>query len=493
MNEKFYVGESYKTVNEKGTFYQLSVKPSEIEKLQGVGKRNEITVAIEPKWEVKKETSPTHDVYVSTSDSALKNREVQLLISKDAILAAPVNEYGKVKLFAASRNKEKMGEDLSNYSVMLGDKTEDGKYQFIGRGYDASTKFGETRNVGQVFKHELGNNGENGKSYNLNLDVKKVQKLDTDEYGNASLGIVAYNAAVLKPDGSTAEELRYTVIEMGSQRANANIEASVSLHLKNTEKTKSDLHTLFDCNVHTVGDDNSYKLIVRDRNPEKIGRDCADLVVQEDKYTPEMKFMSLEERKTAMDAMETIFIGKGWTNDPAKIKLSAADLTQEGLSKAIENNHMTKVIAIIKNAPEVVNAEHVAQAQEKTIIKDAPEVVDAEHVAQAQKRSEGLAKWVVNTYNSKQAPPDHLSNIKFTEDQQAALKSGQAIKVEGMEFKTGKFAGTQQDRWVTWSNKTGKCNLHEKEPALAPKQGPKPDVEPALTAPKPKKAKGISR
>jgi hypothetical protein len=272
-------------------------------------------------------------------------------------------------------------------------------------------------------------------------------KLDIDDYGNAKLGIIPYNTSVPNLDGTVTDETRYLVAETTSQRTN--IEATVSVHLANTEfirDAKGNINrapTLSDCNVHTIGENKVYKLVVQDKNPEKIGKDCNDLVVFEDKYTPEMKGMSPEEIIAAKNAMETNFVGKGWTNDPAKIKLSAADLTQEGLSKAIENNHMVKVIALVKRSPDLVQANHVEQAQTK---------------------SEGLAKWVVNIYNSKQAPPQQISNIRFTDEQLATLQAGKAVKAEGLKIKNGPNAGQKVDRWITWDNKTGRCHFHEAEP-----------------------------
>jgi hypothetical protein len=454
MEPKIYVGNSYKVENEKGTFYQFTVNREKIAELQSVGKRNEIAIAIEPKREVRGENYPTHNVYFASSDSAHKSREVQLLLSKDALLAAPPDAYGNVKLFAASRNEKNMSADLSSYSVALSDKNEDGRYQFVGRGYDAATKFGETRVVGVAYKREFGNNGEDGKSYNLNLYVDKVQKLDVNEYGDARLGIVPYSVVAPKPDGSIAEETRYLVVETSSQQAN--IESSINVHLANTDKVRDaegnlkEPLTLYDCNVHTIGDSYAYKLVVQDKNPANVGKDHADLVVFEDKYTMEMNSLSPDEKKMAMQAVETNYIGKGWTNDPAKIKLSAADLTPDGLTKAIENSHTTKVIAIVKRSPEVVQDSHVAQAMAA--------------------KSEGLAKWVANTYNSKQAPPPQISNIKFTDEQLAALQAGKAVKAENLEIKNGKNAGSKVDRWITWNSKTGKCHFYDKEPQTAQKQ-----------------------
>jgi 3-methyladenine DNA glycosylase AlkC len=452
---KNYVGNSYKKENEKGVFYQIAVKPEEIEKMQGVGKHNEIALAIEPKREAKGE-HPTHNVYFGSNDNVHthENRELQMILSKDKLLKAPLDEFGNIRLFAASRHDDKMGADLSNFSVSLsGEKGEDGKYsrgEFVGRGYDASVKFGETRVVGVAYKYEFGNNGEDGKSYSLHLNTEKVQKLDLNEYGDARLGIIPYNVPVPSQDGTVTDETRYLVAETAETNYNrTNAEASVSVHLANTEKTRDAdgnlkrLNTLFDCNVHTVGDNDVYKLIVRDKNPEKIGKDCSDLVVFEDKYTPEMKNMSPDEIKAAKNAIETNYIGKGWTNNPAKIKLSAVDVTEDGLSKAIENNHTVKVIAIVKHSPGLVQANHVEQAQAKV---------------------EGLAKWVVNTYNSKQAPPPRISNIKFTSEQLSALQAGKAVKAEGLEIKKGEHAGKKVDRWITWDNKTGKCHFHEAEP-----------------------------
>jgi hypothetical protein len=153
--------------------------------------------------------------------------------------------------------------------------------------------------------------------------------------------------------------------------------------------------------------------------------------------------MSPDEIKAAKNAIETNFIGKGWTNDPAKIKLSAADFTEEGLSKAIENNHIVKVIALVKRSPSLVQSNHIEQVQTK---------------------AEGLAKWVINTYNSKQAPPKQISNIEFTAEQLTTLQAGKAVKVDGLEIKKGEYAGKKVDRWITWDNKTGKCHFHEAEP-----------------------------
>ncbi|MDR2086884.1 MAG: ssDNA-binding domain-containing protein, partial [Dysgonamonadaceae bacterium] len=117
MSEKNHVGNSYKTVTEKGTFYNFEVRKETIEKMEGVGKRNEIFLAIEPKNKVESERHPTHSVYAGDRH---EQRELQLVLSKDALLKAPVDGYGNIKVFAASR--EKIGADLSNYSVALEQK-----------------------------------------------------------------------------------------------------------------------------------------------------------------------------------------------------------------------------------------------------------------------------------------------------------------------------------------------------------------------------------
>jgi hypothetical protein len=75
-----------------------------------------------------------------------------------------------------------------------------------------------------------------------------------------------------------------------------------------------------------------------------------------------------------------------------------------------------------------------------------------------------LAKWVINTYNSKQAPPKQISNIEFTAEQLTTLQTGKAVKVDGLEIKKGEYAGNKVDRWITWDNNTGKCHFHETEP-----------------------------
>ncbi|MDR0618285.1 MAG: HEAT repeat domain-containing protein [Bacteroidales bacterium] len=353
MNEKIYVGNSYKTVTEKGTFYNFEVSKEAIEKIDGAGKRNEIYLAIEPKKEVQ-EKHPTHSVYVGDKHS---KRELQLVVSKDELLKAPVDAYGNIKAFAASR--EKIGADLSNYSVALEQKDpETDKYQFVGRGYDESTKFGETRVVGVAFKTEFGQDGADGKVYNVNLDANKVSKLTMNEYGDARLGIVPYAEKVLNPDGSTTEQTRYLVTEATS--VTKGVEATIAVHVSNPEG--KEYPTLSSCAIHKVGENEVYKLVVQDRKSESIGKDCADLTVSENKYTPEMKNLSEAERKAALG--EKNYIGKGWTNDPDKIRIDKReDLTPKGLTAAIDNNHTVKVIAILNAQPTLVRESHLKQIE----------------------------------------------------------------------------------------------------------------------------------
>jgi antirestriction protein ArdC len=356
MDTKNYVGNSYKTVTEKGTFYNFDVKKADVEKIEGTGKRNEIFLAIEPKKEVKGEKYPTHSVYVGDKHD---KRELQLVISKDALLQAPVDAYGSIKAFAASR--EKIGADLSNYSVALEQKDpETDKYQFIGRGYDETTKFGETRVMGTAIKTPLDEYGTNSaKVYNVNLDVSKVSKLTVNEYGDARLGIIPYVEKVLNPDGSTTEQTRYLITEVTS--ATKGVEATIAIHVSNPAD-KKEYPTIDTCAVHKVGDNEVYKLVVQDRNPEKIGKDCADLTVSENKYTPEMKELPEVERKAALS--DKNYIGRGWTNDPYKIRIDhKCELNPEGLTKAIDNNHTVKVMAILNKLPNVVRESHVKQLE----------------------------------------------------------------------------------------------------------------------------------
>jgi hypothetical protein len=438
MDTKNYVGNSYKTENEKGLFYTFDVKRESIEALQGVGKRNEIALAIEPKREVKGENYPTHSVYVGEAHS---RRELQMLVSKDALLAATPSEYGSIKLFAASRDK--VGADLSSFSVALSGKTEEGKYQFVGRGYDEALKFGETMVVGAAYKQEFGPSGEDGKSYNVNIDVEKVKKFTVDAYGDAKLGIVAYTETTPKEDGTMAEQTRYLVTEPGERRKA--IEATLSVHVTNPEGKR--YPTINECAVHTVGSSEVFKLVVQDRKPQSIGKDCADLVVFENDYAAEMKSMSAEERKAVMGARS--YVGRGWTNDPKKIHLSADDLTPEGLAKAIDNNHTIKVVAIAYKKPQVVQEAHVQQ-------------VEARLQDPALKTSEALVKVVRNAHENKLEPPKKVSNITFTQEQRDALQAGKAVFVEGLLDKNSK----QCDRYITWNKESGRLNYSAEDPAL---------------------------
>jgi hypothetical protein len=369
MSTKNYVGNSYKTVTEKGTFYNFEVSKEAIGKIEGTGKRNEVYLAIEPKEKVE-EKHPTHSVYVGDKHT---KRELQLIVSKDELLKAPVDAYGNIRAFAASRDEEKIGADLSNYSVVLEQKDPDGKYQFIGRGYDDSMKFGETRVMGVAFKTEFGTDGTDGKVYNVNLDVDKVGKLTVNEHGDARLGIVPYMEKVPGADGKITEETRYLVTETNGK--SKGVEATLAIHVTNPKDKK--YPTIDSCAVHKVGDKEVYKLVVQDRKPESIGKDCADLTVSENKYTSEMKNLSEAERKAALG--EKNYVGRGWTNDPDKIRIDRKeDLTPKGLTAAIDNNHTVKVIAILKEQPRLVRESHIKQieARNKEGLKTSPALIE---------------------------------------------------------------------------------------------------------------------
>jgi hypothetical protein len=355
MSEKLYVGSSYKTENEKGTFYNFDLSADLIDALQGVGKRNEVALCIEKRASVQSAKSPTHNVYVGDVHSDM--RELQMLVSKDKLLPAvsAANEYGKVKLFAASHS---VGADLSNYSVALSEKDEQGKFQYIGRGYDEATKFGETRIIGNAYKTEspATDGGTNGKSYNLNIDADKLQKLTLNSYGDANLSIIPYKEQVVDADGAITEKTNYLVAESYAKQKNT--EAKVSLHVANPNPDNQNLPTIAECTLHTFEDKDSYRLVVQDRNPDKIDKSCADLIVYENKF---VKGMSADERKAILEDKK--YIGHGWTNDPQSIRLSAFDLSPDGLTKAIDNNHVVKVAAILCKDKSVLNEAHLQQIE----------------------------------------------------------------------------------------------------------------------------------
>jgi antirestriction protein ArdC len=375
MSTKNFVGNSYKNEADGKTFYSFEVKKEAIEKLEGTGKRNELFIAIEPKKEVRIHPEsgkkyPTHSVYAGDDHT---KRELQLVLSKDDLLSAKPDEFGNIRAFAASRDKDKISSDLSNYSVALEEKDPDGKYRFIGRGYDESTKFGETRVVGVAFKTEFGSDGTGGKVYNLNIDADKVGKLSVNEYGDAMIGIVPYKENVPGKDGKTTENTHYLITETNGK--SKGIEATVAIHVSNPKDKK--YATIDSCAVHKVGEKEVYKLVVQDRKPESIGKDCADLTVSENRYSPEMKDMPKEERNAAL--ADKNYIGRGWTNDPSKIRLDPKhDLTPKGLTAAIDNNHSTKVMAILDKQPTLVRDSHLKQldARQDTSLKTSAAIVD---------------------------------------------------------------------------------------------------------------------
>jgi hypothetical protein len=225
-----------------------------------------------------------------------------------------------------------------------------------------------------AFKTPLEDYGTNGaKVYNVNLDADKVSKLTVNEYGDARLGIVPYTEKVLNPDNSTAEQTRYLVTE--ATGATKGVEATIAVHVLNPGDKEYPI--LDSCAVHKVMDKDVYKLAVQDRKSETIGKDCADLTVSENKWTPEMNEMPEAEKKAAL--AEKNYVGRGWTNDPDKIRVDhKSELKPEGLTKAIENNHTVKVIAILNKLPTVVKELHVKQieARNEAGLKTSPVIED---------------------------------------------------------------------------------------------------------------------
>jgi predicted GIY-YIG superfamily endonuclease len=84
------------------------------------------------------------------------------------------------------------------------------------------------------------------------------------------------------------------------------------------------------------------------------------------------------ERKAAL--AEKNYVGRGWTNDPSKIRIDAKnDLTPKGLTAAIDNNHTVKVMAILDKQPALIRESHIKQLetrQKDSSLKTSQVIID---------------------------------------------------------------------------------------------------------------------
>ncbi len=368
-NEKTFVGSSYRhefqgeNGNSKGHAFnfQLNVeKLKDVLEMSANGKNEEIAINIEAKSPDKiQEKHPTHLVYVGSPANDDQRREAQLFISIEELLKLQQDEYGNVKLSAATRKEIAL--DLSSYSVyedVYGTEREGQERNFVGRGYGEGENFGDTRVIGVATKH-IFTDSETGertnKSYNVSIDEEKVERLKIYEGGYAKLSLVPYDNIVTNDEGEKAKKQMYLVSEAHPKQAR--VEANIEIEV-------ADIKGLIP-QKNKGNDGNSYKIIVADRNPDNIQSNKADLLVYADKYIPGM---TKEEAKAA-NSIKT-YVGNGWTRVPSELALSTTDLTSEGLEKAIKNGDGVRVTAILHTNSNIVEKKHLELAQKTLSEKD---------------------------------------------------------------------------------------------------------------------------
>lgn len=335
-------------------------------------KSKEIAINIEAKAPEKlRDGYPTHLVYIGDS-SEVERREVQLFISAEKLLVMQPNEFGNIKLSAATRKE--ISKDLSSYSVYedtYGTDRQDQPRNFVGRGYGAGENFGDTRVVGVATKHVFPEHSDEttrelfnkSKSYSLSIDENKVPLLKLNEFGNAKLSLIPYETTVTDDAGNKVKKESFLVSETLPKQKH--VEANIEIKVANVDNNDNKVYpTIVDLvpQKNRGNDENSYRLIVADRNPETILSNKADLVVYADNY---VSGMTKEEAKVA-NATKT-YLGYGWTRTPSELSLSPADLTPEGLTAAIANNDGIRVAAVLQKDNSFVNKQHLELAQEQFI------------------------------------------------------------------------------------------------------------------------------
>lgn len=294
------------------------------------------------------EKSPSHFIVVNNyKPGEPKERDVSeslyVNINKEKLSSLPVGENSSVYLEISSKKHESIGQDRSDYFVR--DNSREGNKEFVGRAWSPSQIVENKNYVGSAFKKDF---EDGGKAYNVSLKKDDVEKLKADDYGNIRISIAKKKDA---GDGPTHSVYQSVGKEPYSE---------VSLSL-NKEKISA----------LPVNDRGYVSISVVDK--KTISKDKADLTVYEN---------------AGKSDLPKNFVGSGWSNQPGLIRLQKEDVTPDGLSKAISNNHATKVHAILNSNPDVVQKKHVA------LVKEMQE--------KSEKFDKGLSTMVSVAYDEKQ-------------------------------------------------------------------------------------------
>jgi len=345
--EKLGAAWEVKFENSSKPKFNVQLDPKAVEKME-TNKHGEVKLAFVKQTGELKEKSPSHDIVENAYKAGEKkeqdnSEDLYVNINKDKFL-----EYSKSKekplLEVIAKKNESVGKDRSDYFVRtMGSKGGDGsEREILGRAWSPTQTIENKNYVGNAFKKEF---DDGGKAYNVFLKKDDVEKLKADDYGNIRLSM-----AERKDSGKENTPTHSVYQSVGKEPYN---EASLSL---NKEKV-----------LDLPANDYGY-VAVSVVDKLNISKDKSDLTAYENVH-----HIPSDEEKKRVEFMKDAgkkeepgrnFVGGGWTNKPDMIRLQKEDKTPDGLTKAISNNHLTKVQAILNAKPSVVQKKHMGLVDE---------------------------------------------------------------------------------------------------------------------------------
>ncbi len=273
---------------------------------------------------VKNDGTGKHEVYSEITPEKKSSVESTLYLDKEKVMALPVGEQGYIQNIYASNklNPEAGKPDLSIYTL-----NEDKTKNYVGNGYENKSKLENSVKLSQ-FENS---SSDQSKLFNIKLKGSDIEKMEADSWGNVK---------VLVNKTATANEHKVVL------NATANKETDATLVLN-----KDKLMAI------SAANEGAIRIIARDKNPDKISTDKADLMVYENKFRKGDDLLTKEEQQVKFK--ETNYVGGGYTNNPNLLKLSKDNVTPEGLKAAIEKNDPVRTFAIINKDATLVDKTHV--------------------------------------------------------------------------------------------------------------------------------------
>jgi len=303
--------------------YNLALNAKDVEKLQANDK-GEIKVAL-IRNENASEKAPTHSIVVNDykkgEEQSVKPEQF-FNLKKEDVLKQPVHD-GKIYLDGLAKRQESIGQDKADYWVASKDKE---NRVGLGRGWSIDNVIQEKKvYVGNAYLNKL-EGADQAHSFNISLDRSKIEKLEANKYNELRFSM----SAKREPGAGGTHAVFVSRGKEPFVDASFAVKKEDVLAIQPNDKGYTNLSTV----------------------NKNIGKNYSDAMVVENKG-PESKNEKLN------------IVGDVWTHNPKLIRVKQSELTPEGLSLAIANNHVVKGNAIISLKPSVVRKSHLGIAEEK--------------------------------------------------------------------------------------------------------------------------------